>query len=1812
MAALYSAGSVGVDVVPVTDKFFAELRAKMARVRDLTVGVDFEPNTLAYDRESGRINGRTLTNTVKIEGDASGIQRIRRAIEDERKQFENMTFSVPRFDTKDAARQIDKFVDDVDKKIATVSKNGKGIDFAGYTDRSLAHVHENLQRIADLEAERRKVNEQYEDARAREDDKAQKSAAARIKSIDDEIHQLNAKKDTYIHTLSEIRRAQDEYAKYVDEFNKRIRGIAVTQPYETLFQKAKLREQTQEYKDASAELTKARDEYVKRVSELVSGRKWVNGSDLNYDPLKYLDYDTKFVKDLNDSLKQLEQQEKAVAKANKLSDLNKDFATWRDSMSDTARNTNSARKEMSDYRSEAKKATDLLDDQEKELVKLQRAMAKFKPYGTSRELNKEINDFLTDLRRVRREVQRNPIKAKVTLDDGLFRERFADLIYDANDVLEKLDKQHTIDIRFSHWEDDAERLEDRLDRLTHQRVDIPVEWQVDQQRIISRMREIAEEIKRNPDRAVELEANLDLDMKRAEERLKDFEKEHDKLDMDLDLQTRLAQTHLAWFTRPRTVDIYANFKSTDLGKIVNGMTSGATGINYVNNQFQKLVNLMDSLDTVIPKWSLLGATVLSLGAGFTNLAGTIGGIGESLVSMSAAALAAPAALGGLTAAFVAGRWAFQDAQEKFDATTTSLNGLKDAVGDAAWNEYGDQLYQLANDIAPTLKEGLTGIATSEGRVAANLMRIVGQNEKTSELARIFANTSVAVDDLDPGLQSLTRSLLTLGDETSQYLPRMSTYVSNLAAQFAAWVDEAQRTGEITASLDRAIEQGGYLVDIFGSLKGILSGTFGTFAQYENGLQGFSEAIESANRAVNSIKFQDVLNELIAGAQTAQDTVRDSFSGIGDDLWSLRGEMRNAFEDAGTIVASVLSNVSEMLADSGDGIRDFTDGLASGWSKAMDAVGDSGPVFSDLLSMVGQLSDTFGGTFAAGLRTIGPLMSGIANTTEAVAEAFDSLPEPLKQAIALYATFGRAGKTALDTVKTSMLQNIMQTAQYQRSMSDLGLTLTNTDMSFRNIAKSWMSVQGIDLGGAFSNADSKLKSMNSSMSATAKSAGSFSQAFSSLKGVLSGVGWTVGITAVVTAISDFISRSEATKQASEDIGDAMSDMSSMATNAANGIDLVADSIRDSFDAGDFGESGLNWLSDWRTGFDNVSDAAEVTGISVDSMIDAITGGTSAYKGMQSQLDQLIASNTTFTGSQSGSIQVMNEIAKAAQKQSGALTDAYNAYRDQVEQLAVSNGYTIEYADSLLDAGEDATSLAIALGSAEDRTKMLSEAQRIATDIADQQREAQQNLLDVSSRYGEVYSGIGDDINRVNNLASQGQRVWDETAQGIEGVAGSFDIMTQAGREAQSSLDDLGTSGHDLLEAMVDAGSSTDDVKAKQAELAQQFHDTAVAMGVPEAAAQELQRVYGLTPEEVDTLFTAKTDESRQALTEYLSNLRALYPGEGNTATFTTVLNGVNTGALTSTQEVSEALDELTTNSDKYTIVLSADNQQVMTSVDFAEQYCQKNAEGEYTSTLNAVDLASVTVGEVAQAIMNVPTVWDSYVTSIVEGKSETDALNDAIRNVPVLWDAYQKAHTSGKSDVDALRDAIMSIPGARDVYQKAITSGKSDVDALRSSIASLRDRTVTITVNNVRGRWDDTGTAVLQKGRYATGGRINGPGTGTSDSIPAWLSNGEYVLKASTVKKLDSQYGIGFLDYLNRMGKFPTSRVNAMPASIRSSYAYANGGRVNTDRVNVQVAPVVNVRVGRESGNVNQVFNVSTNNPEKFTRIVGEKLSNVIA
>lgn len=111
----------------------------------------------------------------------------------------------------------------------------------------------------------------------------------------------------------------------------------------------------------------------------------------------------------------------------------------------------------------------------------------------------------------------------------------------------------------------------------------------------------------------------------------------------------------------------------------------------------------------------------------------------------------------------------------------------------------------------------------------------------------------------------------------------------------------------------------------------------------------------------------------------------------------------------------------------------------------------------------------------------------------------------------------------------------------------------------------------------------------------------------------------------------------------------------------------------------------------------------------------------------------------------------------------------------------------------------------------------------------------------------------------------------------------------------------------------------------------------------------------------------------------------------------------------------------------------------------------------------------------------------------------------------------------------------------DLSPEEIAKVQQQIQALATDLSSKFIITPTITLGDVSST--NGGVAPATPPAFATGGKVAGPGTGTSDSILARLSNGEYVLRAAAVR----QYGTALLDRMNGLH---------MPA-------FADGGVVET-------------------------------------------------
>jgi hypothetical protein len=129
------------------------------------------------------------------------------------------------------------------------------------------------------------------------------------------------------------------------------------------------------------------------------------------------------------------------------------------------------------------------------------------------------------------------------------------------------------------------------------------------------------------------------------------------------------------------------------------------------------------------------------------------------------------------------------------------------------------------------------------------------------------------------------------------------------------------------------------------------------------------------------------------------------------------------------------------------------------------------------------------------------------------------------------------------------------------------------------------------------------------------------------------------------------------------------------------------------------------------------------------------------------------------------------------------------------------------------------------------------------------------------------------------------------------------------------------------------------------------------------------------------------------------------------------------------------------------------------------------------------------------------------------------------------------------------DNIGGVQRARDALKGKSISVSANTSSFLGAVGALSGKVLGTSYINVAYRKVDSSASPKFRAdggivrRYASGGAaqyipdggaVVGPGTGTSDSIPALISNGEYVIKADSVRK----YGLAMFDRLNA-GRFAT-------------------------------------------------------------------------
>lgn len=136
-------------------------------------------------------------------------------------------------------------------------------------------------------------------------------------------------------------------------------------------------------------------------------------------------------------------------------------------------------------------------------------------------------------------------------------------------------------------------------------------------------------------------------------------------------------------------------------------------------------------------------------------------------------------------------------------------------------------------------------------------------------------------------------------------------------------------------------------------------------------------------------------------------------------------------------------------------------------------------------------------------------------------------------------------------------------------------------------------------------------------------------------------------------------------------------------------------------------------------------------------------------------------------------------------------------------------------------------------------------------------------------------------------------------------------------------------------------------------------------------------------------------------------------------------------------------------------------------------------------------------------------------SMGDSRKQADALANSLLHVPK--DVKVGANIDDlESKLAKAKSQLKTVPSSKRASVTAtIAQLESQIAKAKRELASVQSKTVSL---NVVTTHTSKGSVAHEGGNYAAGGRILGPGSGTSDDVPIWASNGEYVVNAEAAKR----------------------------------------------------------------------------------------------
>lgn len=156
-----------------------------------------------------------------------------------------------------------------------------------------------------------------------------------------------------------------------------------------------------------------------------------------------------------------------------------------------------------------------------------------------------------------------------------------------------------------------------------------------------------------------------------------------------------------------------------------------------------------------------------------------------------------------------------------------IDNLRHATQDSFFEGFSGEIDKLVKTFDPSIQQLTTSIAGSFNTMITGVAEQLMTPENLGNINEIITNIENAFHNLEPAAKAVAQALLDITSAGSGFLPGLATDISNAAQEFANFISEARKTGQLQEWINEGIQAvkllgqavydvGHFIMEAFGS------------------------------------------------------------------------------------------------------------------------------------------------------------------------------------------------------------------------------------------------------------------------------------------------------------------------------------------------------------------------------------------------------------------------------------------------------------------------------------------------------------------------------------------------------------------------------------------------------------------------------------------------------------------------------------------------------------------------------------------------------------------------------------------------------------------------------------------------------------------------------------------------------------------------------------------------------------------------------------------------------------------------------------